>query len=194
VGSCCINTKVRPQCESNDYYIYLASFGPILKVGISRARRFFERLVEQGADFGTKIASVRDGLIVRGYEQNIAKWLGIPDFVSGDTKAARLVADPKTSSMALLTALARLQESEFDFLSAPEIYDMRASYKLDGVSRPPELFDVKEGNVLKGCVAAAKGPVIVVKDRFRFVAVNAHRLIGREISALVSLEEFCEPA
>ena len=194
VGASCINQKVRDQCEVGEYFIYLASFGSLLKVGISRSRRFYERLIEQGADFGTKIAEVRDGLRVRAYEQEIAKWLNITDFVSGDTKATALFGDPNAASTSLFSALTRLQDSPFKFICQPEIYDLRDSYRLHNVPRQPELLEITKGFLLKGEVVATKGPAIVMRDRFRYFAINAHRLLGREIRPLVSLEEFCEPA
>src|SRR3989338_4276885 len=49
-GKECINEKARSGCENNIYSIYLAAFGPVIKVGISHEFRLMERLVEQGAD------------------------------------------------------------------------------------------------------------------------------------------------
>jgi hypothetical protein len=194
VGASCINEKARPGCESGEYVIYLASFGSLLKVGISRSRRFYERLIEQGADFGTKIADVTDGLRVRAYERMLSEWLGITDFVSGDKKATALFEDPNLATTSLMAALTRLQNSGFEFLTSPEIYDLRSLYKLDSVQKQPELLELSRGGALKGEVVAAKGPVIVLKDRYRYHAINVHRLLGRELRLLASLAEFCEPA
>src|SRR3989338_6224245 len=88
-GSECINQKARAGCEKGTYSLYLAAFGPVVKVGISREFRLLERLVEQGADFGTRIASVRDGKEVRLVESAI-KDAGIRDRMTGQGKSSLL--------------------------------------------------------------------------------------------------------
>ena len=89
-GAECINARQRDSCMENNYFIYLASFDNILKVGISFERRILERLIEQGADFGAKIARVKDGKEVRCIEQDIRRHLGITDRVVSKDKHKRL--------------------------------------------------------------------------------------------------------
>ena len=82
-GEKCINEKQRNSCEKNSYFLYLAAFDNVLKVGISLDRRIMERLIEQGADMGAKIAKIQDGMIVRQVEQQVKNELGIVDRLRG---------------------------------------------------------------------------------------------------------------
>ena len=71
----CINDKQRKACRENTFFIYLAVFDSMLKVGISQEHRLYERLIEQGADFAAKIAYIKDGMVVRKIEQELKKSL-----------------------------------------------------------------------------------------------------------------------
>jgi hypothetical protein len=178
-GATCVNGKRRKECMANNYYIYLATFDDILKVGISFEHRINERLVEQGADFGAKIGYVKDGQNVRIIEQQISKKLGIVDRVRGEQKHKNLFGDPNKSSKLIFDAVQKLKGS--DFLMRPEIYDLRSHYHLHNVLGIPKSLTIKDNTQIKGKVVAAKGNIIVLKNNDDYFSVNAHALIGREI-------------
>lgn len=178
-GATCVNEKRRKECMANNYYIYLATFDDILKVGISFEHRVKERLVEQGADFGAKIGYVKDGQIVRVIEQQISKKLGIVDRVRGEQKHKNLFGDPNKSSKLILNAVQKLNGMEF--LMRPEIYDMRSYYHLHNVLDMPKSIAVKDNLRITGKIVAAKGNILVLRNNDDFLSVNAHALIGREI-------------
>ncbi|MBI2172868.1 MAG: DUF2797 domain-containing protein [Candidatus Aenigmarchaeota archaeon] len=181
-GKECINLPQRDSCMENRYFIYLASFGSILKVGISFNMRFLHRLIEQGADFGAKIGHVKDGKEVRMIEQDIRRHLGIVDRVVSMEKHSRLFCDPNVCIESISSAIARLGGNGFDaHLINPEIYDLRSHYRLDRIISEPDVVEVADGTRIKGTVTSAKGNIIAVKDGKRFSAINAHRLIGRHV-------------
>lgn len=186
-GAECINEKQRPACIENMYYIYLAAFDSILKVGISHERRLMERLVEQGADFGAKIACVKDGKDVRLIEQEISRYLNIADKVTGATKQSKIFGNPNIAVTNISRAISRLQSNGVSkYLIPPEIYDLRSYYKLDAVGHDPLKVFVKEGSRIEGEVVAAKGNIIVMSSdsggsNNAFFSINAHELIGREM-------------
>jgi hypothetical protein len=76
---------------------------------------------------------------------------------------------------------ANIDTNNFGFLTTPEIYDFREFYRLDKIIRQPKLLQIEQNVSLRGEVIAAKGPIIILRDRFHFFAVNAHQLLGREI-------------
>ena len=183
-GSFCSNEKNRRECERNNYFVYLAAFDSLLKVGISFERRLQERLVEQGADFGAKVALIRDGQRVRLLEQQIRKTLGIADRVRGKDKRSKLFGNPNVSASAIYKSIILLRKNFSEFMVPPEIYDLRKYYNLQNVLSNPEHIDIKEGTELKGRVVAAKGNIMVMQNSNGFFSVNAHDMIGREVESV----------
>ncbi len=180
-GSECINKKRRSDCEEEQYFIYLAAFDSLLKVGISLDRRIMERLVEQGADFGAKIATIKDGKEVRLIEQRIKKELDLPDRVLGEEKYERLFCNPNNAAAAIYKTILKLRALMPEHMIYPEIFDMRKHYKLQNVAIKPRHIEIQETMKLSGKVVAAKGNIMVLQNDAGFHAINAHRLIGREI-------------
>ena len=182
-GSECINQKRREACKEESYFVYLVSFGSLIKVGISNEFRFMERMIEQGADIAAKIARVKDGKTVREIETGIMKYLGIIDRITGPTKNNNLFSKPNESMKRLSACLTMLRESKFkEFLIEPEIYDLRKHYRLHNVPFPPSLMSIKDGSSLSGTVVAAKGNILVLNSAHNFYSVNAHELIGRTVT------------
>ncbi|MFH1420557.1 MAG: DUF2797 domain-containing protein [Candidatus Aenigmatarchaeota archaeon] len=182
-GNACANDKQRSSCFSNSYYVYLAGFGSLLKVGMSFEYRFLQRFVEQGADFAARVAYVKDGRNARKTEQLIKNTLKLTDRVLGAQKHNELFADPTITMQNMQNAIAMLKQCKFNYLIEPDIFDLRAYYNLDKLLEKPEAFDVKENTTLAGEVVAAKGNLVFVKNENGFLSVNAHRLVGRELIA-----------
>ncbi len=182
-GSQCINEKKRSECEKNSYFVYLAAFDSMLKVGISHEFRLMERLVEQGADFGAKIARVRDGKLVRSMEQQIKKEIDIADRVTGEQKHKMLFGNPNISVASIFRAIALLRSNGFaKHMISPEIYDLRQYYGLNKVASYPAELRVEDGTKIHGTAVSAKGNIVIVKNGPGFFSFNAHRLLGREIT------------
>ena len=178
----CINPKRRPECEKNNYYVYLAAFDSLLKVGISYEYRLMERLVEQGADFGASIAFVKDGKNVRNVEQKIKNYLGIEDKIAGKDKHKALFGDPNAAAENIMNAINKLKGNGFNLIR-PEIYDLRKYYKLENVLLDPEKIDIREGTDVSGSIVAAKGNILILKNN-GFFSMNAHDMVGREIQSI----------
>ncbi len=183
-GDKCINEKRRSECAREDYFIYLAAFDSILKVGISFEKRFLERLVEQGADFGALVGRIRDGLNVRRVEQEISSSLGIVDRVKGSEKRRMLFCNPNVAMANIKRAITKLKSDFSQYIIEPRIFDMRSYYKLHNVFFSPKELCISEKSELEGSVVAAKGNIIVLENG-EFSAFNAHELLGREIISLV---------
>jgi len=179
-GKECINEKRRGDCTDEQYFIYLAAFNSVLKVGISLDRRFQERLIEQGADFGAIVGRVKDGLIVRQIEQRIASTLGIVDRVRGDEKKRMLFCDPNKAITNIRQAIHKLKADFPRYMIPPQIFDMRMHYRLHNVPLYPKDVSITDDTELTGNIVAAKGNIIVIENG-EFSAFNVHELLGREI-------------
>lgn len=188
-GSECINTKQRQECSELIYYIYLAAFGDLLKVGISLERRIMERLVEQGADLGALIALVKDGKDVRLIEQQICKELNIVDRIRGVQKHNLIFGNPNAAALNILNAIKKLKEKFSSYMISPEIHDLRTYYRLHNVIGQPQKLTVSEGSEVSGTIVAAKGNILIFENSGMFYSLNSHDLIGRELRlAQVELE------
>lgn len=181
-GSGCMNEDRRNECTKERYFVYLAAFDSVLKVGISQGHRFLERLVEQGADFGAKIYEVTDGKNVRIIEQKIKNYLGITDRMRGAEKQKLIFCNPNTAAINILKAIKRLKN---DFgINDVEIYDLRKYYNLQNVIMNPQKIDIGDGMEISGRVVAAKGNILIFSHGYNFFSVNAHDMIGREIQGI----------
>jgi len=178
-GSACINLKRREECKENNYYIYLAAFDSLLKVGISYEHRLLERLVEQGADFGAKIALVRDGKNARILEQKMKLFLNAKDRIRGREKHATLFGNPNNAVKKIYEAIDKLKNN-FNLLE-PEIYDLRRYYKLQNVLMNPSILEIKDNLEVIGRIVAAKGNIMIFKNQNEFFSLDANSLIGRNI-------------
>lgn len=169
----CYNEKQRKFCEEGNYFVYLAAFDSLLKVGITSEHRFFERLIEQGADFGVKLALVKDGLLARKIEQDVKNKLKIADRVHGDEKHRKIFGDPNKSAVEIAKAIIKLNIE-------PEIYDFRRYYKLQNILSTPKKLDVKLGLEMDGKVVATKGNIIIIEND-GYYSVDANHMRGRTL-------------
>ena len=184
-GEECINESQRKSCQKNKYYIYLAAFSTMLKVGISYEHRIMERLIEQGADMGAKICMVQDGKLARSIEQKIRSELNICDRVTGTEKHNMLFGNPNVAAINIFNAFSKLKSNGLSkHLINPEIYNLQSIYRLSAVKFMPQIFTAEEGSCLEGNVVAAKGNIMVVKGSAGLLSVNAHRLVGCEIELI----------
>ncbi len=181
-GEECINEPQRSACMENKFYIYLAAFSTVLKVGISQEYRILERLVEQGADMGAKIGHVKDGKLARELEQKIKRELNISDRLSGEEKHKLLFGSPNTAAVNISNAFCKLRSNGLsEYLIGPEIYNLQSIYRLSSVDCMPSMMRPFEGSRISGSVVAAKGNIIILKNGSEFFSVNAHRLIGCDV-------------
>ena len=176
----CINEKNRDNCKESTFYMYFTTFGPLLKVGISQEHRFYERMIEQGAELGIKFSRIKDGKEARVIEQEIKKLLYCEDRVYGDIKEKTVFGDPNTVILKVKEALNTLQKNGYQMINT-EIYDFRKYYRLDRVKKTPLKINVDTGSVIQGDIVAAKGNIIIIKSADNFYTLNSHRLISREL-------------
>ncbi|HLC67696.1 MAG TPA: DUF2797 domain-containing protein [archaeon] len=177
-GSECINDPQRNSCAKSKYYVYLAAFSDVLKVGISQEHRVLERLIEQGADMGAKIALIQDGKLVREIEQKIRSELGIKDRLRGIEKQKLLFGNPNTSAINIFTAFAKLRKNFGEYLIGPEIYNLQSIYRINSLSEHPKPFSLDYGSSIEGRIVAAKGNILVMRNSEGLHSFDANKMIG----------------
>jgi len=173
----CRNWKKRNECMKQTFYIYLATFGDILKVGISNESRIKVRLIEQGADFGVKLFKIKDGALARREEQRIKRLLQIVDRVYGNEKHKRFFLNEEVGIKRIVEAIEILKKY-YDI--SPEIYDLRKYYNLKPIET--KFIKIKEGVRITGRVVSVKGNLVIMENQN--ISFDAKQLIGREIYPL----------
>jgi len=190
----CINQKKRAGCETTPYILYLAAFGERVKIGVSNQFRFFERILEQGADFAVKIMEIKDGGYARKLEQDISKKLKITDRVRSEYKIKNFISDPNSSIASISQAILEITEAGHD-VDAARVYDMRENYRLSNITgkindrlkllskgqytTPETLFAV-------GSVASMKGSISIMKSGSEYFPLNFKDIIGRDVHMKIS--------
>jgi len=166
-GSHCFqdDAEARAFCANNAYCVYLASFGSIVKAGVSLEERVVKRWVEQGADFGVKLASNLNGKSARVLETRLfAK--GFREFVKASEK---INVEAKQSF--LENALAKLDSNE-------KIVSL-ASYH----AVPNRISG--ETAELCGAVRGWKGPVLYLGNNAFLLSKAVGRKVTRSVPPLI---------
>ncbi|MBI4894861.1 MAG: DUF2797 domain-containing protein [Candidatus Aenigmarchaeota archaeon] len=176
----CINEKNRDNCKESVFYMYFTTFNSLLKVGISQEHRFFERMIEQGAELGVKFSKIKDGKEVRIIEQKIKKLLICEDRVYGDIKERNIFGDPNNVIIKVKDALKTLKENNYTMINT-EIYDFRKYYRLNKVKKEPRSVTIDTGTTVEGKVIAAKGNIIILEKDGEFYTANSHKLNSRNV-------------
>jgi len=89
-----------PEFCGRKHYVYLASFGNMLKVGMTSANRLMERAIEQGADAVRPLFECRDRREARDLEKETSKRFKIPQEIRIRKIAQTWTSRPSKEAMA----------------------------------------------------------------------------------------------
>ena len=178
----CNGTKCflrKPIC--GQHYVYLASFGNILKVGVTSVNRFPERVIEQGADFAARIVLVENGLIARKIERMISINYNIKDKISAITKQKVLLN--KNAREIGKEFLKTVYWQIIDKLPAKikldlEIEDLSIYYK---EPQKAKAISIEDNMELQGKIIGQKGNYIFIKNHQGIFMFNGYELVSRVV-------------
>ncbi len=162
------------------YVVYLASFGNLAKVGVSKSRRYPKRTIEQGADYSMIIANVPDGFLARKIERQIADQFRIRDRMSTSEKIKLLCT---SGNQRVLTETADRISSDISRFkecveTEQEILDLNSFRNSIDLSSVP--LEIK-GDVVNGRIVGSKGHILFTEDLETISILNIGRVIGRVI-------------
>jgi hypothetical protein len=89
-----------PEFCRRKHYVYLASFGNLIKVGMTSTGRLKERAIEQGADAVRPIFECRNRMEARALEKETSKRFKIPQDIKIKRVAKTWTSRPSKESMA----------------------------------------------------------------------------------------------
>ncbi|MCX6777980.1 MAG: DUF2797 domain-containing protein [Candidatus Micrarchaeota archaeon] len=169
-GECVVEQNFS-ECMRTPHIVYLASFGGIVKVGVSGKERYPKRWLEQGADCAVVVAESKSGMEARQTESLLAWHFGFKTALTTSMKISLLRETPQKSKLALEAAVARL--AKFPSLEPSEIVDLSPNYpKLNCM---PSLT-----NQLAGRVIGAKGNILFL-EKDGLLALNMKGCIGKYV-------------
>ncbi len=162
------------ECLLGEHLIYLASFGELVKAGVTKKERINERLVEQGADFGVVVAKARDGFEARAVEALVQHVFGFRNAVRTSEKFKLLGIEREVSKKSLELAIEKITATKFPGIGVEEIRDLSSFYpKLE---QKPALDNLLEGEVL-----GAKGNLLFL-ERDGPKVIDMKKNVGRYIT------------
>jgi len=171
------------------HVLYLALFGRVAKIGVTKESRYERRIREQGAPFACVVSAFGDGLEARKAERTLSASEGLKLAVRFEEKVGEIgrVVDVGQANRILRA------------MSLPvglELSDMRHLYQnpgLDSMGTPLIL----EGGGVKGRVEDTRGEALFFTHRDNLYAYDLRRAIGRRLSlgttkveAQLTLENF----
>lgn len=172
-----------PEFCARKHVVYLASFGNLLKVGMTSAARLRERAIEQGADAVRPLFECRDRREARTLEKETSRRFKIPQEIRISRVARTWTASPSKDSMAnvhehYLNRIAQWRqpaEAEIMFLD---------QYPMGTLPRTaPEAVRVE--GVHRGEVLGIKGRFMMFRDeRGRSRLLNLSDLTARCVAVL----------
>jgi len=169
-GTRCL--KGVPDCLFT-HIVYLALFGRIIKVGVTRQGRFETRMREQGAQYAMELEAFPDGMKARRREKGLAAERGV---------RLGIRFDEKVKAIGAVKGLDQAKEVmlKAGFKEAVKLKDLRHLYQfpsLDSLARPIIL----QGDDVRGRVEDTRGEVLLLSHRNNLYAYDLRRTLGRVI-------------
>lgn len=180
-----------PPCDSpwaaqycgDEHVVYLAGFGELFKVGVTRAERWSTpdgykyRLIEQGADCTTVLRGNLNLTTAQETEQLIADSLGLETRVRFEYKAEEF-AHPKGPKIEELKKLSQETTKKFDLhevctLDLSQVYGVHPELPVD-----VNAWQIED---LLGRVVYVRGNILYFQSNGQLIAHDLHSARGRGI-------------
>lgn len=163
---CKASPRQRKRCLETTHAVYLVAFGEIIKVGVTKYRRVWERWIEQGADFGV-ILSKHNGKEARKLESEISKELKDKVYFKEKVKELGNWSERKLKE--------RIEELGLE--AASHIYPVFQEYL--GLNNFRDIKITEELN--KGRIKGIKGPILIYENQGEKFAYNLKSLVAEFI-------------
>ncbi len=165
--------EVAEQFLNRPYSIYLASFGDLVKCGVTKRERVPERLREQGADYYVELMRMENASDAYEMEALLQQEYGFRNAVRNDMKL-RLVGKenpgPISKSLELLRESVAFGEFVFDGAKVEKIaYEIPSDFEVAGC--------------IGGKICGAKGQILFFENGGGAKAVNMKKMCG-DISSI----------
>jgi hypothetical protein len=165
-----------------EHIVYLATFANILKVGVASAKRFPQRVIEQGADYATIIAQTEDGLEARRIESEIKKKFNITDKMYSRQKRELLhKKEARELGRHLITVAYADVIDTIPLEKRAEIDVLDLSENYVELEQRPVIQEISDNTDICGKVIGNKGNFLVLKVSNDNLMFNCYDLVGRVV-------------
>jgi hypothetical protein len=185
-GSRCL--KGAPDCMV-PHVVYMALFGRLGKIGVTKAARFDRRMREQGARFAARISIHQDGLTARKVERELTRNYGLRGGIRFEEKIAS-IGEPRSVEEANKLACT------FSLPDEVRMDDLQHLYQNQHLADLPKPI-LLGGDNIKGRIEDTRGEALFLTYRDNLYAFDLRRTIGRNIKlgetrvdAQLTLENF----
>ena len=170
-GSRCM--KGQPDCIT-PHLVYLAIFGRIAKVGVTKQRRYLMRMREQGAPFAAKLRVCPDGMEARRLERSLLSSPGVKGSVRFVDKVKSLGITRSTGEAEAVAAATGLPREL-------PVEDLRVLYQNPDLVVPSRPVVIR-GDAVKGRIEDTRGEALYLTHRGNLYAYDLRRVVGRRIA------------
>ncbi len=154
--------------KNQGFSVYLASFGHLVKCGVTRTARLNERVREQGADYFCELAKTEDAETAYSIESFVHNNFAIRNGITSAQKL-KLMAAPSAPGR-LEEILEKVKESGVIAEWAGEMKTTKLDYPI------PASFS--ESNSIEGEILGTKGQVLFYEKNGAAYAVNMSKKTG----------------
>jgi len=175
--------------------LYLAYFSDkYVKVGISRASRTRQRLLEQGARAALVLEEFKSANVARQYEAKVADVEGVLENLQVAKKIELLeeAFDFEKAKEKLLADKMRIEDSVGVKFASDEVLSLDEFYGEAGNLRG--LVDMGELGVISGNVVACVGSVLIVKNGDDLLGLAVKKFLGYEVKIGTEVRDLELPA
>jgi hypothetical protein len=179
VGDFSLYPDLYEEAKKQEYCLYVACFGEnLFKCGVTRKDRFQERMLEQGADFGSIILVLEGPEEIYGLEKKVQAEFHLLDAVRLDQKIRNLNFNKDLAKSNFEKKLEQISNSTFFSknsitLEKFQIYDFTSYYPK--INAPIQTYNSVLGNIL-----GAKGELLFFESIYskRHYVINMRKKVG----------------
>ncbi|MCK4319216.1 DUF2797 domain-containing protein [Candidatus Micrarchaeota archaeon] len=163
--------EMAEELASTPYSVYLASFGDIVKCGVTQSKRIQKRLREQGADYWTEIMRLEGMDDAYEMESLLQRTFGFRNAVWAKTKLKMLGIDGKNN---IYDAIQKVKEEKIfsSYIHSTDINKIK--YK---IPKNPILTSAVNGKILDG-----KASLLFFSNDSETYVVDMKKHYGKEFS------------
>ena len=182
---CSASAEKFEKCRDTEYAIYLVLIGDIIKVGVSTSRRVKVRWIEQGADYGTIVTTVKGGDKARRLESQISKLTDTSKAIrtSQKIKSMSTVIDIQIAESKINEILSDLEKSVS--IVIPKIEALADHYgfsRLESIPQEISFNKKSQRTDIVGDVVGVKGTVMLISVPGNINALNLKKMRGRLVT------------
>lgn len=160
--------------KNQEFSVYLASFGHIVKCGVTRSARLMDRVREQGADYFSEIGKINDAETAYSIESAVQQHYAVRNGLTSAQKLKLIRAESTPS---------RISEYVDKIKESGLLEGFEGAMKVQKLDYPiPHMFE--EAETISGKITGNKGQVLFFEKDNLSYAINMSKKAGMPFTLL----------